>query len=135
MLFSHVCFDWKIGVCQQTVVRGLLYPSLWKKALLQEKRIRYLSKTYCTTFDLIFRQDFSISVSDSEFTKFYHSEKSLKAVDNTLFTEISRLVTCQNWHIFCRPYFWDKQHADISQLILMIGWLMAVHCYQKTRFH
>ena len=37
--------------------------------------------------------------------------------------------------MICKPYYWDKQHVNISPLVLMTDWLMAMHCSQKTAFH
>ena len=62
------------------------------------------------------------------YTKSHHLEKSLKAINNILATEIWRLLTCQNCQMICKPYYWDKQHASTSLLILMTDWLMAIHC-------
>ena len=53
------------------------------------------------------------------YTKSYHSEK----------------LACQNCQMICRPYYWDKQYGNISPLILMIDWLMVMHCSQETKFH
>ena len=78
-------------------------------------------------------QDFCILTVG--YTKSYHSEKSLKAVNNTPATEIWRLLTCQKCLMICKPYYWDKQHANISPLVLMTDWLMAMHCSQKMTFH
>ena len=79
------------------------------------------------------RQDFCILTAG--YTKSYHSEKSLKTVNNTPTAEISRLLILQNCQMICKPYYWDKQHANISPLVLMTDWLMAMHCSQKTTFH
>ena len=68
-------------------------------------------------------------------TQTYHSQKPLKVVNNTPATEVWQLLACQNCQTICRPYYWDKQHVNISPLILMTGWLMAMHCSQKTKFH
>ena len=65
------------------------------------------------------------------YTKSYHFEKLVKAVNNTAATETWRLSTCQNCQMVCRPYYWDKQHANISLLILMTDWLMTMHCSRK----
>ena len=65
----------------------------------------------------------------------YHSEKLLKAVNNTSATEIWWLLICQNCQMICWSYYWDKQYGNISPLILMADWLMARRCSQKTAFH
>ena len=69
------------------------------------------------------------------YTKSYHSERSLKAANNTPSTGILRLSTWQNYQMICRPYYWDKQHVNISSLILMAAWLMAMYRFQKMTFH
>ena len=78
------------------------------------------------------RQDFCILTA--VYTKSYHSEKSLKAVNNTPATEIWQLLTCENYQTICVPYYWDKQHANINPLILMTDWLIPMHSSQKTTF-
>ena len=52
-------------------------------------------------------------------TKAHHSEKSLKVVINTLAIGIWRFLTCQNCQMICMPYYWDKQHANITPLIVL----------------
>ena len=79
------------------------------------------------------RRDFCILKAG--YTKSYNSEKLPKAVNNTPATEIWRLLTCQNCQMICKLYYWVKQHANISPLILMTDWLMAMHCSQKTTCH
>ena len=79
------------------------------------------------------RQDFCILTAG--YIKSYYSEKSLKTVNNTPTAEISRLLILQNCQMICKPYYWDKKHANISPLALMTDWLMAMHCSQKTTFH
>ena len=53
------------------------------------------------------------------YTKAHHSEKSLKVVINTLAIGIWRFLTCQNCQMICMPYYWDKQHANITPLIVL----------------
>ena len=45
------------------------------------------------------------------------------------------LLTQQYCQMICKPYYLDKQHANISPLILMTNSLLAMHCSQKTTFH
>ena len=71
----------------------------------------------------------------ASYTKSDNSKKSLKAINNTPATEIWQLLTFQNCQMMCRPYYRDKQHANISLLILMTDWLMVMHCSQKTTFY
>ena len=63
------------------------------------------------------------------YAKSYQSAKSLKVVNNWLW----RSLISQNFQMICRSYFLDKQHANISPLILKT-WLIAMHCSQK-KFH
>ena len=37
--------------------------------------------------------------------------------------------------MICKPYHWDKPHANISPLMLITDWLLVMHCSQKTTFH
>ena len=100
--------------------------------MLQETWIRYQKSNYAT-FYMKLRQDFCILTAG--YTKSYHSEKSLKAVNYTPATEIWQLLTCRNCQMICKPYHWDKQHANISPLILMTDWWKVTHSSQKTTFH
>ena len=61
----------------------------------------------------LFTRNFD-KISTAGYTKSYHSQKSLKAVNNTPSPEIWRLLTCQNCQMICKPYCWDKQHANMS---------------------
>ena len=36
--------------------------------------------------------------------------------------------------MICSSYYCNKQHVNISPLIRMTGWLMAIYCSQKTTF-
>ena len=103
--------------------------------MLQETWMRYLSEILLRNF---LSETYKISVFQAVaagYTKSYHSEKLLKAVNNTHVTEIWRLLTCQNFQMICRPCYLDKQHANISLLIFMVDWLMAMHCSKKATFH
>ena len=92
-----------------------------------------IAELFMWNFDKIF----VFQAVTAGYTKFYHSEKLRNAVNNTPATEICRLLTCQNCNcqMLCRPYHWCKQHANISPLILITDWLMAIHCSQKTTSH
>ena len=36
---------------------------------------------------------------------------------------------------FCKPCYWNKEHASINPLMLMTDWLMAMECSQKATIH
>ena len=67
-----------------------------------------ITPLYILNFDKIF----AFQAVTAGYTKSYHSEKALKVVNNTPAAEIS-----QNCQMICNPYYWDKQHANISPLI------------------
>ena len=55
-----------------------------------------------------------ILILTAGYTRSYYLKKSLKAVNNTPAPEIWRLLKCQNCQMICKPYCWDKQHANMS---------------------
>ena len=73
------------------------------------------SDTYWNLITKLFIWNFDkISVFWQRITDTYHLEISLKAVNHTPTPEIRWLLTCQNCQMICKPYCWDKQHANMS---------------------
>ena len=101
-----------------------------------KKRGSYIyRKSNYATFYLKLPQVCCISVSYSRLYKVLSFEKiSKSSIQYTCYWDW-RLLTCQNGQMICRPYYWDKQHANIRPLILMTDWLMAMRCSQKTTFY
>ena len=83
-----------------------------KKHCCKKRGSDTYQKSNYATFYMKTWQHFCILTAG--FTKSCHSKRSLKAVNNTPAPQIWRFVTCQNCQMICKPYCWDKQHANMS---------------------
>ena len=83
-----------------------------KKHCCKKRGSDTYQKSNYATFYIKTWQNFCILTAG--FTKSCHSKRSLKAVNNTPAPQIWRFVTCQNCQMICKPYCWDKQHANMS---------------------
>ena len=86
----------------------------------------YLKSNYATFYLKLCQEFFYFRTWQRVIKSLIIWKKSLKVVNNTPATGISRSLTWQNSQMICRLYYWDKQYASISPLILMAA---LINCY------